>query len=305
MYNKLITYNKKYAFEAHGLLNPSNICYLNSLIQGLISCPAFVQMILLNGYDHCRVNVQPPDTLSLLLRMCSGQISANPDLWDNQYGTKLLKALNDVRESENKDVVEETTQYDPTDALNYLIEKCINRKSVTQLFTYIKKLKCDNCNTQKKINIYSDITMMIYPDITSNIALESFISNKCHTDSQELDCVNCKKKYASHDLISMPNILVLVYPLANGYNKWESPYTETLTIRGKNNTIKKYMLVSLSLHIGLDGSGHYVSYSLRKNGDGTSIYLLNDSKEPKLENNWPTDEDSAKNVYMAFYHVCD
>jgi hypothetical protein len=301
-YKKLITYNKNYAVEAHGLVNPWNICYLNSVIQGLISCPAFVQMILLNGYDHCIQNIKPPDTLYLLLIMCSGQVSANPDRWDINFGSKLLRELNKVRLANGENVVTEKTQYETTDALIYLIEKCINRESVTRLFAYNKKPKCDKCNTPQKKYIYSDITLMIHPKITSNADLESFISNREVTNFQKLTCTSCKNSINDYTLLTMPNILVLVYP--PGYGKWESPYPETLTIR-RYGKIKKYMLVSLSLHIGSNDRGHYISYSLRKNGNGTSIYKLNDSEDPELESDWPRDKKSAENVYMAFYHVCD
>lgn len=251
-----------------GLKNINSICYLNALIQSLLSCKKFIEAI-----------------------------KNNKDKFMNETNVIGLLFYNIINKMENEIIID-TDNYIMSLKLNFFGENCshealtfiIDKLHFEKLFNikFEKTIYCTNCDeiTHQKID-----TCAMYEYFTnsddSNESFTNVINRQIETINNDYKCDICKEKKKHiflHDLILSGDIFVIIF---NQYNeKKEINYEKKI-----NLSTGVYELVAKINHIGNANSGHYwmVRYTNNK------TIAINDMQIMDINDN------NSSNTYMLFY----
>lgn len=304
-------YNYDYSLHAGGLKNTGVICYFNSLLQSLFSCPAFIETILNLGYEngmdkdlgHNRGSLANNELLRLLFLIFRNlKKSENTGNWDHRFSIAIWKTFMKEIKRQEKQVLFGRGQEDSHEALLLFLD-CLQSRTIDELFQhrYRVYIKCPSCNNRyeaEKLN--GSIRMISYIDEESSkkYPLMEFLSQHTDMTDENHKCDNCNfrgEKEKEHVLSMMPEIFIVLFKKYE--TKWVSNRPEKLSFQTNqrlNHKHMKYNLVSQIEHSGTKNGGHYWARSLRRDG----VYVLNDSNAVK-QPSWSSGE---PNVYMAWYH---
>lgn len=292
-------YDNKFIAEPFGLTNMGSSCWYNSIIQTLLSLPAFNRTLLENENDFTD-NILAYKYIQFIKQlMCetkkkidlNGLAIASVHVWNG-----MLHEVN-----KNKKTISTHTQEGAANGLCVFIE-LLNAEIINCLFNnrYRYTIECPGCkeivsataDVSPIINIYSAINFETQEDFQNYIK-----SHYVPVDTYE--CEKCKNKYKNlrrlERLTMLREIIVIVFQ-KNTMNKW---YPEFLEFTAKNNKKLKYKLVSQIEHSGgyniishMSG-GHYWAQSLRNN----KWYTLNDTNVSAGKYN------PNNNSHIAVYHM--
>lgn len=293
-------YDKKYVPIKFGLNNTGVICHLNSLLQGIASCPAVIKTTLSN-YDYLSRTITGKAFYEFISKLHDGSPSVG------NYSIIVLKALiTDLRKRRPH------FQYGPgqesaseglvllLDMMDVPHEK--NNNPISHLFyhRYQAIIYCRDCekSVSKELDVAVQFNMFYLDTLKTKPQTPEEFTKLLLTQASILEdyrCDDCKVKNKGiryYILRMIPEVLVILF---NIYHKKINHYIpDHIEFPSKNKTTLNYRRVSQIEHFGSRGGGHYISRGIRSDGD---VYVMNDSMVQKSEFK------QNPNIYMVFYHL--
>ena len=303
----IIPYEEKYVPRGFGFVNHSAMCYLNSLLQSLLSLPSLFN--ILNQQHQNKELINPLGIKLLEIYNQSMQYNNISDLNKNIY-QELVK-ISHYRLS-NSEIKFDPGQQDIHEALSLILDGLENIQGINRLFMHRYKWSvfCDKCkkHTGEKMldgkvfilepslkNEQDIIFERVDPDFNKTMDLNRFIEIQKSCTDEFYACSQCKtksKKFTETYITMVPEILSIM--LKKYKEKILTDFPEMLTFTYIKDKSKKliYRLVAQVEHLGGMSGGHY--YAICKRSDGWKT--LNDSS---VSDGRPI---PTPNTYMLFYH---
>ena len=320
------TYNSDYVPIAFGLRNSSSICYFNSLMQSLLSCPAFNEHIMTHKETY-KSNTMIQYYISLLegvLQLDKREKSTSHE-WRNAH-LHMIRELINIQQKSKFKVKLGSGMQDAGEGLNLLLDTVKDLK-ITELFQvrYSECVLCRACNFTHQAAATPYLPLDITLDIFEGKSLDehpNIIKKYICKHDEDLDenyicpkktCEIKGDKYKYSILKMIPEIIVILFK--NYINKDAKPVYDPRrkkhTLMATTHAVKKlinfpmtlsfndgqleYKIVSQCEHNGSLSGGHYWAISRRKNG----IFNLNDTGVST------TKFTPTEHTYMLFYHIVD
>ena len=213
----MIPYNHNYKIDRFGLYNSGSLCYLNALIQSLVSLPSFVKSL----YAYEDEFSEADNSLGLrLLRLCKA-FDSGPDFMnrtDNGTFTQailadvsgILSEIQSIRKKSGKvDNLHLNTQEDVFEGFKFLIESLDETNTIDgEVFLNIfairhrlmihcecgKKHTADRSSAPAEIMMnMSDQSPLLQKDLNSQEMIEQYIKmNMLYPDDYR--CETCNRK---------------------------------------------------------------------------------------------------------------
>jgi ubiquitin C-terminal hydrolase len=289
-------YNINYTPNPIGLNNFGNTCYLNSLIQCLLSCSSFNEIIIneMNSNNENKLYISYKNLImNLLDNNLSNLINTN-NSQQKIYEGLILGAR------KRKDIVrfEPSLQQDAQEGF-LLFMDILNIPKLNRLFNYRYhiKMKCELCNKWCLDKYEENIIMTINPEFETDKNIRNIndflIKHEDDIDNNHI-CDLCKRKSPKKKITTLVMIPEILCISVNKYiRKYNTNLPNELEFLYKTKEKKLiYKLVAQSEHYGSQGGGHYNAIVLRKN----NAYLCDDLS---INN---TKLGTTLNTYICFYH---
>lgn len=252
-----------------GLKNINSICYLNVLIQSVLSCDVFVNAIIANKDKY----MNETNVIGLL------------------FYNIICKMVNEIEIGKDNFTMSEKLKFVGQNCSHEALIFIIDKLHFEKLFNikYEKTIFCINCDkiTQKKIDTCA---MYEYFTESKDGNFISIINRQIDSDEEyKCDICNKKKHVFLNDLISSSEIFVITF---NQYEEKKKiiKYKNVITL-----STGRYKLVAKINHIGNTNSGHY--WMVRYNNKKTIAINDMDIKEINETN----DDINSTYTYMLFY----
>jgi uncharacterized UBP type Zn finger protein len=296
--------------SAFGFQNIGSICYYNSLLQSLISCPAFVQAVLKNKEFLFQTNFG-----KRLYGFVHNIISLQPDTKQNigvlsKLTTNLLtEMIKELRANSKDNYIFGNGQESASEALVLLlnltdVEGESNPISKVFSVTFKSKIWCIDkrevvCTVEDKGNQVDLFYLNAIknqpnsPESFSKLIKQRHYSISDYKNDETGVLINGIKEDM---LVRAHDIIMCVF---NQYGPKKCfYYPEYLEFPSKNNpdTAVRYKLIARINHYGSMSGGHYTADALRSG----VIYNFNDMRYSSGSNFTP-----SENTYILFYHITE
>ncbi|MCK4967690.1 MAG: hypothetical protein KAS12_01430 [Candidatus Aenigmarchaeota archaeon] len=269
--------------------NTGVICYLNSLLQGLMSCTSFADELL--TYEN---DTTITDTAKIMIEFIKAvRSNINPHI----YSAKILKVLKADLARNNAGKRFGNQQESASEGFIYILDM-INIGSVSRLFINRTRLTLYCVNCKNEVSTTTDISPQYeYFANTTSLTPDEFSEFFRHQSCivEDYTCEKCKKKgkaLRSQQLIMLPEILFVV--MNKYYQKSKKYIPHEFTMPQRDGGIIKYKLVSIINHSGSLGGGHYTAQALRQGG----IYNCNDMTISNMSG-----FQNEENTYICIFHL--
>jgi ubiquitin C-terminal hydrolase len=289
----LIKYDKQLITPPVGLRNINVLCYLNSLIQALMSCSSVNMYFLKNEQIH----IINKNTVAIeYTRLLKRSIISNPHnvLDPSPLFNVFISKVNEINPSGSFGKGQEDTG-----EMLHLFLETINDDELYRLFMhrYMSTVWCINC--KKQLVKGTDKSMVIeipnsYNPLNENSFNEHIRQNNA---PHKHICKYCKyeKCYSTYQLTYAPEVIIVMFHKSNYKKKIDFP--EKLIFQSSNSNIIKYEITAKIEHYGNKNSGHYTAHSYRYHKNSEGIYKFDDEIS-KMEGSFkPT-----ANTYFVFYN---
>lgn len=281
-------YDKDLVPGSFGLRNNGVICWCNSLLQGLISCPSFNRVLM-----ESKAKANP--LASELIKMIETSIFDNEDVALEEASSKIHQAF--MRQLKSNGVFTNfgNSQECVDEALNLLVESIglseLERKFtvIYECVTYCKECKNKKINTRDmniKVELFTEAKLENSEDfckwITAHPSKLSY--HMCEK------CENVNQQYRIEYLKRVSEIIVIIFNKFQQKDKrW---FPETLTFPTEGGKLNYKVVASID-HFGNMHGGHYVCNVLRADG----YKYINDSSV------CAGSIQPGENTFMLFYHL--
>lgn len=297
-----IKYNEKESLNPVGFNNLGQTCYYNALMQALLSCTSFVQIIKQIN-DNAEIE-NSNDFLKILKHIIKKIETANSqnDIAEiNNLGGISWKYM--IRELIKKTKTKfEFGQQCSVEAYTFLLQS-LNFASLQNLFIHRRrnKLYCPNCETYfsdlNEINNIFEIKSNTFNNSFTQTNLNDFLLKQTDNIDENCICSNCKVKGSKSkhsNLVMIPEILFVMRDKyhTDSYDK-SINFPEELVFTGKSKDNMIYKAVAQIEHSGNVNGGHYWAICKRKN----KWYNINDAYVTSAEFK------PSVNTYIVLYHI--
>lgn len=249
----------------HGFINHNSICYLNSILQCLLSCPKFVKLIVKLRDKYKENNNKLAEAFLKLILKNAKKDSETP---------YMSIEINKIMKMNGQQCAAE------------MLLKIIEDLKLESLFEQKieKTFYCMNCNNI--VSVKKDISYIYNfseTDISNNF-VKKINMNCTHIDDYK--CDKCRKKSKLIILNSLENVEDIFIISFNKYIKKDLiDFPETISLTNKKI---KYQLVGIIDHVGNLSGGHYWAQIKRNDkyyhADDSTIRPINNFE--KLKNNF-------------------
>ena len=283
-------------YKPEGLQNPSNHCYLNSILQ-------ILHRILITVDEELHINNNTEGVLVKLLMEAIRQSSCNTladfkiqlqlydGFFDGSVQRDALECLNLLL-----DLIHKGTKQSLIDLDGSLLENDELVTSITkQLFSHTlkKTLICVNCNNSTEYFIQS-YNHNVYPDTNSHI---SDLLRKCMSGTVTKNCTFCLHDTNHTEVIKIeqdPKILMIVIKrfdsrMTSRKNTNRVKISNTLRLNSSNY----HLIASVHHHGRSTSSGHYTSNIVIDN----AVYSCND----RYIRSSDFRDDNSNSAYIVLY----
>lgn len=298
MSSQYALYDPTFVPDPFGLNNTGVICWLNSILQVLLSCPALNEtLMVLEG--QLTNNTFAREYISLLKAILPNKPDM-PRLDSIRYAdasAKILKAFLMQMRSKGKTIRMGYSQECVDEAFTLFIET-FDCPAVTQLFTNVYELIIE-CSTCKKT---------VSSERDKALRIELFCNKRFNTEREFLgyllrhpsehdrytceQCGNVMTKFPRIEILRVIREIVIII-----FNKFQQKdnmwFPLRLSIPARSGGSLDYKLVGQIEHGGTMHGGHYTAMALR----GDKVYRFNDSSVS------PAEFGPTPNTYMLVYHL--
>lgn len=317
----LIAYNNESGILPSGFINLGATCYFNALLQSILSCTSFIDIIFneRETFNHNSITrliinyIENNRDYERLSRKGNSETKLNilknklnnfaPVIWKEMI-TVLCK---------KKNIQEQTFmqgQQCAGEGFYYLLESMEMFPIIQKLFLHRYKslIHCFEC--KKWISDVESLYSLF--DVEANLNSEQLDKfNKYHINSENMNefiskhssyvegfkCNTCKKKddkFKLNVLVMVPEILVVMSKKYTKEKKLDihTEFPKQMIFNGTKNKMT-YEAVAQIEHEGGKNGGHYWAIVKRKNG----WFKINDMLVS------PAEFQPTKNTYIVFYHL--
>jgi len=289
---------------ALGFNNTGAICWMNSLLQAIISCKSLCQYFLSSDALKEADLGNTAKELSTLIRCYREGSGANESVKDKSLD--VLKALiRDLKDKKKTINWMESGQQSCSEGLVLILEMLSNKK-IDALFYHIYEIKTICNNTNENVSTVRDTNNIFYLwEFTEQKLLESSLEEMIlsYTEEHKEEYIpdDYKEKHKEgytykkvYKLRRIPNIVIIAL------NRYKSPRNSNLklplefTIPSNKGTNMVYTKIAEIDHLGsLHSGGHYVCRCKRND----KVFLFNDIsfKEYKFG--------TLASTYLTFYEM--
>lgn len=304
----LLTYNKDYLWATQGLHNTGNICYFNSMMQCLLSCPSFWETLDgIRDKPHIQKNSLMREFVKVLDLLKNGQSIYDKCLNISNQIIAIAQKRNDIYKMNHG-------QEDMNEGLCMLFDTLTLVPELERLFMYRQRtlIRCGKCGHETNIPEMNSI-LTVQHDLKieqhetfkdddeqygKSITFDQFIKKQNSYIDGDHKCSKCElrgMKFQSVRLSMVPEILVTVIKKYDA--KTATPFPNELVFNCTDGkTQMTYGLVAQSEHAGSRASGHYWAICLRKENNNLVWKRLNDGS---VSDDTPG---PTKTSYVLFYH---
>lgn len=313
----LVQYDSRLTPKPFGLHNPGVLCWVNSLIQCMLSLPAFNKFLL----DHKNKFISERNALGLhLLELLRGVGSVGSVGSSERIAVELARkqylALGQQQDAHEGyqlllNCIINDTHHDPIDIRANSLEEQFHIRHDTII-------SCKNCKSKRVVQhennagepptIFIDIP---YRDphhgrIDTQEKVQSYINNRSEFREghrcETCDAVNTKDErviVTSTVLRRLSSVITVVFKNYPQYTRTGSKlkhyFPQELEFNAKGNALLVYRPVAKIEHLGSESGGHYFAVCERHSRQ----YKMNDSLTT------PVDAviTPTENTYMVFYHL--
>jgi ubiquitin C-terminal hydrolase len=303
----LVPFDRNFLISPFGMYNSSTMCYFNSMIQSILSCPSVVEYILkvkdLNGSNLI---------LQILGRMITDKNKMNNNLSANiEYNLSLFNEFLRQLKQKSPSLNFGFNQEDSGEMFIILLD-LLNDNYINNIFqhTYKCNIFCLDCRKSKDIiedtgfyftvdfNELKNNSLSSKFDPQNLNELNKFIRNNFSIFSQ-MKCESCSSFniIKTNRLVIAPTVIMIVFNKYKEKINYSYPSDMSFINKLESSRIDKhqYRIVSSIHHNGNMNFGHYYSKCLRKPG----VYNLNDTSI--TESNLSPESNS----YIVLYHYVD
>ena len=272
-----------------GFDNTGAICWMNSLLQAILACARFRNVIITCPNTGSA-------TLVILKLLCKDYATNSIDDQSmyRSYSAKLLEALAmDLRDRQPKNyiILCDGNQQSASEGFVLLLS-ALRSLEVNQLFFHLTMNKIYDKTTGKEIS--SQKAMMNFFTVFDeqrliNEGLETYIMKEQDiiTNENGVQCIKTSTLYYSPEIIV---VLLNRYTTRNTLIKLPDTLRVPYREKGKYMSYKRKSDI---LHTGSLHGGHYVA---RINSTDNQCYLCNDNMVRKI-----SDMETTSSTYMTFY----
>ena len=306
-------YDPDSELEPFGFNNMGATCYFNSMLQSMLSCTSFVN-ILLRNKDNAQY-LSNPVTKYLIEMLLESKNENRKDLLAT-YSPRIWKEMVVYLCRKYKKPINEVLvgQQCAGEGFDCFLDSLDEFREIQNLFLhrYKTKIHCFNCDKWVSEVDSINSSFMIEPDLKipqleqfkkydpDDINMNKFLLRQSGYRDKDFICPKCKtkgEKYTISFLVLVPEILVVLSKKYTINKKLDvmTNFPEHMQFDAKGGKLFKYSAVSQIEHVGGLHGGHYWCVSKRSDG----WYNLNDNAVSKSEFK-PT-----KQTYITFYHLMD
>jgi ubiquitin C-terminal hydrolase len=315
----LIRYNSDYEVLPVGFNNLGFTCYFNSLLQSLLSCTSFVEM--LQNYNEEDISLKFLSYLVKNLKQLEqpnmDQNSLNSIVRDiNKLGPICWRAM--IKKISLKSVSSAQFaigQQCAAEGFGILLESLDEFASIQNLFQHRRnnKIFCNECQTYfSKVEEVDNVfkveatleseELRNYHETKISKNLNEFLLNQTSIIDENCKCSKCgvkSKKNKESILVMIPEVLFVmskIYKHENGIGEKLDTYTdfpERLIFKSNAGEDLIYEAVAQIEHLGNLDNGHYYAICKRKGG----WFCLNDLGVNRAEFK------PSNNTYIVLYHI--
>lgn len=308
--DKLTPYNLEYVSRIVRLKNNSSLCYLNSLIQSLMSCPAFNEYLIKNKKYYIEEKKNNIVKEYLKLYLAENSCCSTFPLLQELVSVRHKKGLqNNLSLNRQEDIYE---------GFVLLLETIDG--SISKLFEnrYQSKIHCLQCN-HISIPGNEDLKYMEPSELVIDLNEENTLREKLNDQidveeyikllvqvPRDYKCEKCKaenvydpktKKIKPnviqyYTLVRLSEIVVLLFK--KYYGKKNIYFPNELEFMDINRNKLKYKIVAQMEHSGNMHGGHYTARCLRKFPENFCEKKINQLKETLA--NEPLKEKIKQNI---------
>lgn len=304
----LLPLNQNYLSKGHGLANLGNSCYLNSIMQCILSCPAIFEELDKNSHkNHIKNNTFAQHLIELSKSALSGEniMEKGVVIWRD--------IINISNNRKDKYKILAGAQEDAHEGLMLFLDSLDRIPEIKRLFMHRHRIQitCDVCKKRVVDKYEENCVFEVQPDLKTEqhekfkdideyfnrpMSLNEFLRKQNGYVDEDFTCPNeaCKAKghkFKTTSITMLPEILPIV--LKKYDRKVLTPFPHTLefvVLGGKKKMV--YQLTAQCEHAGSTMGGHYWAVCLRADGWKT----LNDSSVSSGQSG-PT-----PNTYILFYN---
>jgi ubiquitin C-terminal hydrolase len=291
-----IVYDPKYVPAEFGLNNTGVICWCNSILQLLLSCPS-LNKTLLECEEELRDNRFATEYINLLKILLPNEGPNGVNLSTiSIYSAKILNAFMYEMKRARRNFSIGRSQECVDEALTLFIDM-FNCQKVNKLFlnSYELIIKCTGCNKQVSTVRDNSYRIELFCEKKFN-SVEDFCTyiryHPSEHDEYTCECGFKMKKFLRVEKLKMLREIVVII-----FNKFQAKdnrwFPTELEFNSTNGKKLKYKLVAQIEHGGTMHGGHYKSKGVR----GDKVCGFNDSSV-YADALGPT-----PSTYMIAYHL--
>lgn len=304
-------YDAKYVPRPFGLANTGAFCYLNSLLQALLSCSSLVRTALTHReylqqtrtgaafYELVATAEERPENARTLSGKLLSALMA--DVTQRRDADKGRRAFGASQESASEALALLLEMLDPP-AKDKNVKFVVSPISHLFLHRYRCVVTCGECKRAVSDTVDVSVQLDLFYMNDAPPTTEAAFAQGLQRTRGTLDykCPVCNKLVrATRDyvLTMAPEVLVCVFGIYSARPRRYLPDRFSLP-RQSGHVVYRY--VADVEHVGALGGGHYTARGRRADG---ALYVFNDEAAPRAVP-WLPDAGN-ENKYIVFYHACE